>query len=562
MSALANSRIVTKLIGVVAVVAAVVVGAIYLVTSRMAQIDDGYSRFIARDVTALTETLRLNVLLNQTWQMSYRLIAQVEPDVMKQINAAISKQFDELAQVSARAKEHAPAFAERLDAYAAKVAQIRSSLDPITRAALDSQNDRAAVLMRKTADPMFDEANKLNIAIRHDMQASLADGSKVLSDRTHRTLRVVQIAMILGLGLGLLIAFLVARFGIVRPIAALVECMQALAQGRFDIAVPGAQRKDEVGVMARAVEVFRNNAKEVAQTRTERIEQRQRAEAERKTELHRLADAFQAAVGNIVETVSTTATELEAAAGTLTQTAESTEQLAGSVAAASEQASANVQSVATATEEMTTSVNEIARQVQQSSDIAAQAVKQAEKTDSRITELSRAAGRIGDVVKLITAIAEQTNLLALNATIEAARAGEAGKGFAVVAQEVKALAAQTAKATDEIGAQIAGMQAATQDSVAAIKEIGSTIDRISEIAATIAAAIEEQGAATGEIARNVQQAAKGTAQVVTHIGDVNRGAAETGSASAQVLGSARALSGESNHLKLEVEKFLATIRAA
>jgi methyl-accepting chemotaxis protein len=211
---------------------------------------------------------------------------------------------------------------------------------------------------------------------------------------------------------------------------------------------------------------------------------------------------------------------------------------------------------------MTSSVNEISRQVQESAEIAGQAVKQAQQTDARIGELSLAAGRIGDVVKLITAIAEQTNLLALNATIEAARAGEAGRGFAVVASEVKQLASQTAKATEEIGTQIAGMQASTQDSVASIKEIGTTIGRISDIASTIAAAVEEQGAATQEIARNVSEAARGTAQVATNITDVNRGAGETGSASSQVLSSAKSLSSESNHLKLEVDKFLSTVRAA
>jgi methyl-accepting chemotaxis protein len=211
---------------------------------------------------------------------------------------------------------------------------------------------------------------------------------------------------------------------------------------------------------------------------------------------------------------------------------------------------------------MSASVNEIGRQVQESSRIATEAVKQAERTDARINELSQAAGRIGDVVKLITAIAEQTNLLALNATIEAARAGEAGRGFAVVANEVKALASQTAKATEEISTQIASMQTATTDSVAAIKEIGGTIIRISEIATTIASSVEQQGAATAEISRNVQQAAQGTATVAANITDVNRGAGETGTASAQVLSSAQSLSGESNRLKLEVDKFLSTVRAA
>jgi len=299
-----------------------------------------------------------------------------------------------------------------------------------------------------------------------------------------------------------------------------------------------------------------------AKAEAEKKAAEERAEADRKAAMVKLANEFEAAVGGIIETVSSASTELEAAANTLTKTAETTQQLSTVVASASEEASANVQSVASATEEMTSSITEIGRQVQESSKIAGNAVKQAQQTDARINALSTAAARIGDVVKLITSVAEQTNLLALNATIEAARAGEAGRGFAVVAQEVKALAAQTAKATDEISTQITGMQTATEESVAAIKAIGGTIGQISEISSTIAAAVEEQGAATQEIARNVGEAAKGTAQVATNITDVNRGASETGSASAQVLSSAQSLANESNRLKAEVGKFLATVRAA
>jgi len=288
----------------------------------------------------------------------------------------------------------------------------------------------------------------------------------------------------------------------------------------------------------------------------------ERAAAERKAAMRKLADEFQAAVGKIVDTVSSTSVELEAAAGSMSRTAETTQQLSSAVATASEESSSNVQSVASATDEMARSVSEIGRQVQESNRIASEAVQQAERTDARIGDLSQAANRIGDVIKLITAVAEQTNLLALNATIEAARAGEAGKGFAVVAQEVKQLASQTAKATDEIRGQIAGMQSATQESVTAIKEIGGTISRISEIATTVAAAVEEQGTATQEIARNIQRAAAGTSQVASNIAEVTKGASETGAASSQMLVSAQSLANESNRLKLEVDKFLGTVRAA
>jgi methyl-accepting chemotaxis protein len=390
-------------------------------------------------------------------------------------------------------------------------------------------------------------------------------GAKDATDAAADNYAAARLMTILTLAIGMLIAIgamAFSFFGIARPIGHITESMGVLAGGDVKAEIPFAERRDEIGRMAAAVQVFKDNMVKARELETTAAETEKRNAAQRKADMHKLADQFQAAVGGIIDTVSSASAQLEAAANTLTKTAEVTQDLSGAVAAASEQASANVQSVASSTEEMTASVNEISRQVQESSRIAGDAVNQAQRTDARINELSQAAGRIGDVVKLITAIAEQTNLLALNATIEAARAGEAGRGFAVVASEVKALAAQTAKATEEISTQIAGMQTATQDSVAAIKEIGGTIGRISDIASTIAAAVEEQGAATTEIARNVGEAAKGTTQVATSITDVNRGAGETGSASAQVLASAQSLSTESNHLKHEVDKFLSTVRAA
>jgi methyl-accepting chemotaxis protein len=350
--------------------------------------------------------------------------------------------------------------------------------------------------------------------------------------------------------------------GVSRPITAMTETMRRLAGGDMAAEIPGVDRKDEIGKMASAVLVFKNTALETERMRAQQQEGERAAATQRKQEMYKLADAFEGAVGQIIETVSSASTRLESSAGALTKTAERSQQVTTMVAAASEEASTNVQSVASATEELTSSVNEISRQVQESARMASEAVGQARSTTERVSELSKAASRIGDVVELINTIAGQTNLLALNATIEAARAGEAGRGFAVVASEVKALAEQTAKATGEIGQQISGIQSATQDSVTAIREISGTIERLSEISSTIAAAVEEQGAATQEISRNVQQAAQGTQQVSSNIVDVQRGADETGSASSEVLSAAQSLSSDSSRLKSEVSKFLNTVRAA
>jgi methyl-accepting chemotaxis protein len=367
------------------------------------------------------------------------------------------------------------------------------------------------------------------------------------------------LAVLLGVGFSLWMV----RRNVAGPMRRIVQDMNKLASGDFDVVLPGLMRADEIGQMARAVATFKTKAiEQAAEEALETEAHAKAAAARRRDEMGELADGFEAAVGGIVQAVSNASTQLEAAARMLTSTADSTQRLTASVVGASEEASTNVQSVAAAAEELSASVKEVGRQVQQSSRMAGDAVKQAEKTDDRIAYLVQSASRIGDVVKLITAIANQTNLLALNATIEAARAGDAGRGFAVVAQEVKALAAQTSKATEEIGAQIAAMQAATQESVASIKEIGATIGGISNITAAVSAAVEEQCATTDEIASNVHQAALGTNQVASNFADVNRAAEETGSASTQVLVSARLLSQQSGSLKTEMEKFLAIVKAA
>jgi len=350
--------------------------------------------------------------------------------------------------------------------------------------------------------------------------------------------------------------------GVIQPITGMTAVMQRLAGGELESEIPSLGRKDEVGAMAGAVQIFKENAERVRAMEAAQAVAARKAEEDRKAAMRQVADGFEQAIGRIVRTVASASSDIETAAGSLKKTADTTQQLSTTVAAASAQSSSNVQSAAAAAEEMASSVAEIGRQVQQSQKIAQSAVEQAELTNVGISELSQSADRIGEVIKMITEVAEQTNLLALNATIEAARAGEAGRGFAVVAAEVKALSAQTAKATEEIAAQVTHMQSATAESVAAIRDIGGTIAQISEISTAIAAAVEEQGAATHEIARNVQQAAQGATQVTGSIADVNRGAGDTGSKAEQVHGRAVSLLAESNQLNTEVESFLRSIRAA
>jgi methyl-accepting chemotaxis protein len=365
---------------------------------------------------------------------------------------------------------------------------------------------------------------------------------------------------IIAMALGIVIAWTTAR-GIVRPVVGMTETMSALAGGDKTVAVPALGRKDEVGRMAQAVQVFKDNMIK-ADELTAAQEAEQAAKEERAKRVNALTSAFDASIGDVVQAVSAQAGQMEASAQSLSATAEEATKQSATVAAASEQASANVQTVASATEELSSSISEISRQVAQSSRVAASAVNEAEKANQMVQGLAEASQKIGAVVALITDIANQTNLLALNATIEAARAGEAGKGFAVVAAEVKNLANQTAKATEEISGQITGVQEATQEAVQAIQTIGKTIGEINGIASTIAAAVEEQSAATKEIARNVEQASTGTQEVTSNITGVSQAANDTGSAATQVLASARDLAQQSESLKAVVTKFLNNVKAA
>ena len=386
--------------------------------------------------------------------------------------------------------------------------------------------------------------------------AAGSQAAESFGDAIKMVLASLLVAIILGIGAAILLVRDVSA-----GIKSIVAPMQALGNGDLTAQVPHQGETTEIGSMANTLQVFKD-ALVAKKASDEAAAIDADAKIRRGQRVDNITREFETLIGELVGSLSTASTQLEASAGNLTSTAERAQKLTTVVAAASEEASTNVRSVASATEEMASSINEIGRQVQESARMATDAVDQARKTNDRVSELSKAAARIGDVVELINTIAGQTNLLALNATIEAARAGDAGRGFAVVASEVKALAEQTAKATGEIGQQITGIQAATEESVNAIKEISGTIEKLSEISSTIASAVEEQGAATQEISRNVLQAAHGTQQVTSNVTDVQRGAGETGAASSQVLSAAKSLSGDSNRLKLEVGKFLNAVRAA
>ena len=386
-----------------------------------------------------------------------------------------------------------------------------------------------------------------------------ADGATVLAE-TNFLMTLLWVLMGVGIGVAATVVYLTNR-SIVPPILKMVDAMGRLAGGDHSVEIPATDKKDEIGLMARAVLIFKENmikAKELAAKEAEAIKER----VARAARVNELTQAFDADITTVLRSVASASTELQATASSMTATAEETSNQATAVAAATEEASTNVQTVAVASEELASSVNEISRQVAHSATIAQKAVVEADRTNTTVQSLFNDAASIGDVVKLINEIAGQTNLLALNATIEAARAGEAGRGFAVVAAEVKSLAEQTAKATEQIGAQVSSIQASSSEAVGAIKGISATINQINEIASAIASAVEEQGSATQEIARNVQQAALGTGEISSNVTGVQQAAGDTGAAAHQVLQASDELSRQSETMRSQVESFLSNIKAA
>ena len=445
---------------------------------------------------------------------------------------------------------------------------IRSGMDAYFAAAPDLQQAVAAddipgatAIYLTTMQPLVDA---LRSAIHTDRAYQLTEGSKAAANGMALGKAAITLITV-ALGVTALICFLIGFAmitGISVPINRMAQVMSGLAGGNSEVTIPNTGEKSEIGTMAGTVEIFRDNLIRNRALEQETTRAREQAEIDRKKVMFALADQFENSVGGIVEMVSSAATEMQATASQLTSSAHEAAAQATSVSAAAEEAGTNVTSVAGSAEELGASVNEIARQVEHSSKKAREAVTEADTTAAIVFELSEAAARITGIVDMISGIASQTNLLALNATIESARAGEAGKGFAVVASEVKTLAGQTSKATSEINAHIMSIQTTTKRAVEAIENITGTIRDINDSSATIAAAVEQQGAATNEIVQAVNQASIGTTEVTSNISGVARMAEETGAGAHQVLDASSELAKQAEHLRHQVQSFLAQVRAA
>jgi methyl-accepting chemotaxis protein len=462
-------------------------------------------------------------------------------------------------------RNHVPEQRDSIDTALAATEEAFAACEPLLRAAASvtsvPDTAKANAMLTRGCAPLIGSGLQAQIGLTDALIAYSGRASNNLTERTNGVIRIV----LLSLGGALLASVMgclwIGIIGLSRPIGALADAMDKLAHNELTVDVSGWQRGDEIGAMARTVEVLKTNVKAAVIMREAEAADQLRKDG-RTAQLDRVTGQFESKVGELVSVLASAATELQATALSMSSTAELTNQQAEAVSNGAREASTNVQTVAAAAEQLSSSVREISRQVAQSSKITGEAVEETKRTDGVVRALATAAARIGDVVSLITGIAGQTNLLALNATIEAARAGDAGKGFAVVASEVKSLAAQTAKATEEITGQIGQVQASTAGAVAAIQRITTIITEVAQIASSIAAAVEQQGAATQEIARNVQEAAMATRDVTRNIGGVSEAATATGAASGQVLSAAGELSQQAEHLRAEVSHFLQNVRAA
>lgn len=533
---------------------------------KMNEADEAYSNLVNRVDAANLLVARGSRNVESFVSLVYQLAIESSADASSKLLSRNNEEKKNYQQRYAEAFQLIPekqgeleqlnVKAERMFGVCAEVVQAVASADTTddTAKALDLLKTQCAPLAEAVLEEQTTVGNNL-VAYAKTAATRVSAGSRA---GMRLAIGLVTVALVLSLSAAMWIGIR----GLSRPIVNLKAAMERLAAADLLVDVPETGRRDEIGQMARTVEVFKTSGLEVARLKAEQADAERRAASSRKQDMERLATAFETSVGDIIQNVSSAASSMETSANSLTVTAEKTAELSSVVATAANTASMNVKSVAVSAEEMASTVQQISSRVRESASIAGQAATQAEQLNHGVVRLSDAAKRIGDVIDVISSIAAQTNLLALNAAIEAARAGEAGRGFAVVAAEVKSLAEQTTKSTGEVAQQISSIQNATDESVAAIMDITRTITRVSEISSTVAVAVEEQGSATRQIAVNVQQASEGTSTVASNISNVERGSSETGEASAEVLSAAKSLSAQSQRLKHEVDAFLMTVRAA